>query len=106
MPEEIVGGIASLFSSIGGAAGSAVSAIGSALPAGTGAAVAGSAASAVAGAGISKLLAPKLPGVRPPTPIPDQSAIDEARQRSLVLQSQRAGRDSTILTQGNNDTLG
>lgn len=71
-----------------------------------GTAAAYGAGTAVAGALAAKLLAPKIPGQKSPTPLPDQSAIDQAKRRSLLLQRQRAGRDSTILSQGDSDTLG
>jgi len=74
--------------------------------AGIGAALAQGAAGAAVGAGLSALLAPKIPGVKGPTPMPDQSAIDSARKRSVVQQRQRAGRASTILSQGDGGTLG
>lgn len=71
-----------------------------------GAAAAQGTAGAVAGAALSKLLAPKIPGVKAPTPMPDQSAIDAASRRSVIQQRQRAGRQSTILSQGDGGTLG
>jgi len=89
-----------------GAATTAAAVAEGAAGAGLGAAVAQGAAGAAVGAGLSALLAPKIPGVKGPTPMPDQSAIDAARKRSVVQQRQRAGRASTILSQGDGGTLG
>ena len=75
------------------------------LSAGTQAAVGATAASA-AGAGISAALAPKAPGVKAPVTMPDQTAIDQARRRSLVQQMARRGRASTIFTDTSGDALG
>lgn len=100
---EAVGGAGAA----GGAATAAEGAIGTGVGLGSvGTAAVQGVAGAVAGAGLSKLLAPKLPGVKQPTPMPDQSAIEAAKRRSVVQQRQRAGRDSTILTQGDGGTLG
>ena len=95
MPEAIPAAIAA-FEGIFGAGSAAA----------TGTAVAQGATAAAVGAGASALLAPKIPGVKGPTPMPDQSAIDAARKRSVVQQRQRAGRASTILSQGDGGTLG
>lgn len=103
--EAIGAGIASIFSTIGGGAAAAgTAAAGSG--AGLGTALAAGATSAAVGAGLSKLLAPKMPGAKEPTPMPDTSAIEAAKRRSLVQQRQRAGRSSTILSQGDSGTLG
>lgn len=93
--EAIGAGLASIFSSIGAAAGTTA---GQAVIAGT--------ASSVVGAGLSAALAPDAPQPKGPTPMPDQSAIDQAKKRSLLLQRQRGGRESTILSQGDGGTLG
>lgn len=52
----------------------------------------------------SKPKAPKP--IAPPKPVPmvDEAAIAAARQKKAVAASQRGGRQSTILSQG--DTLG
>jgi len=91
MPEEI----AAIWAAIGTAAASEV-----------GTAVIAGGTSAAVGAGAAYALAPKVPGQKAATPLPNQSAIDEAKKRSVLLQRQRAGRESTILSQTAGDTLG
>lgn len=52
-----------------------------------------------AAAPAAQAAATHAPEVTPPTPIPDQKAIEAAtKQRSIMAQQQRRGRASTILT--------
>ncbi len=49
--------------------------------------------------------APKLPPIEPPTPMPDQTALDAARRR-LVAKESTGGYGSTLLSAGGRETLG
>lgn len=91
---------------MGATAGALFGILGSAIPEGAGAAVASSVAGAATGAVLSKALAPGMPKQKEPTAMPDQSAIDAAKKRSVLQQRQRSGRESTILTTGDGGTLG
>jgi pyrroline-5-carboxylate reductase len=53
---------------------------------------------AAATAGISKLLAPSRPDLPNPVAMPDAQAQEEARKRSIIEQTARRGRASTVLT--------
>lgn len=64
------------------------------------AAVAGGVAAAQAGKRSGTIAAPK------PMPTPDDSAVAAARRRSLAAQYGRRGRQSTILTGGEDEKLG
>ena len=64
-----------------------------------------------AGYAISEATKPKpaeLPTILPPAVMPtlDDESVKKARKRSLLLQQQRSGRVSTIMSQGDEDTLG
>lgn len=67
---------------------------------------------AAAGGVASTLLAPKGPKpitstYAPTMPDADDKKVQQAKKRSMIRQSQRSGRQSTILTgDSNNDTLG
>lgn len=61
---------------------------------------------AVGSAAVSSLLAPKMPALPKPTPMPDPQAQEAARKKSLLEQTARRGRASTILTDSASDKLG
>jgi hypothetical protein len=56
----------------------------------------GGAAGSVAGNALAK--PPPMPEIPKPITMPDQSMIDQARQKSIAETMQRRGRASTILT--------
>lgn len=46
----------------------------------------------------SKPKIPAPPPIIPPTPMPDMTAVDNAKKKSIVAQQARSGRQSTILS--------
>lgn len=101
--------IGSAISGSGAAAGTAAAAEGAAAAGtaaaggGIGSAIAQGAAGAAVGAGLSKLMQPKIPGIKGPTamPNPDELAIGAKQE---MLRKRQSGRQSTILSQP--ETLG
>lgn len=71
---------------------------------GIGGALATGAATAAGTAAVSSLLAPKRPDLPKPVAMPDAQAQEEARRRSIIEQTARRGRASTVLT--DSGTLG
>lgn len=88
---------------MGGVASAAVSFFSS----GAGASVLGGAASALTGGLLNKKSAP-APEVKSPTTMPDPLEQQKERERSIIEQMARRGRQSTILTEpsGGSQTLG
>lgn len=66
--------------------------------AGVGSTILSAAATGAAGAAVGSILAPKIPGAKAPSPMPDPQAQDAARRRAIAEQIGRRGRQSTILT--------
>ena len=63
---------------------------------------------AAATAAVTNAMAPKPPTLEKPAvmPTPDTAAVEEARRRAALAQSQRGGRMSTLLSPANTDKLG
>jgi hypothetical protein len=49
---------------------------------------------------------PKMPEVKPPTPMPDPENQNDAARRTMARETNRGGRRSTILSSGQRETLG
>ena len=49
---------------------------------------------------------PKMPEIKPPTPMPDESNISAAGKRRTAKEVAGAGAQSTILNTGTRETLG
>jgi len=49
---------------------------------------------------------PKPPAPAAPMPLPDDKAISDAKKKAMRKMQTTSGRDSTILSSGNSETLG
>lgn len=49
---------------------------------------------------------PKLPAIKPPTPLPDEDTTAEARRRAVAREVRTSGAASTNLSAGQRETLG
>lgn len=49
---------------------------------------------------------PKMPKIEPPTPLPDEKALTDARKRALAAEKRGSGAASTQLTTAGRETLG
>lgn len=48
---------------------------------------------------------PKMPAIKPPTPLPDEEQMTAARKRRVAKETKGAGVQSTVLS-GKSETLG
>lgn len=48
----------------------------------------------------------KMPKIEPPTPLPDEKALTDARKRALAAEKRGSGAASTQLTTAGRETLG
>lgn len=89
-------------------AGTAAAATGTAAAATSGiAATVAEGAALAAGASLAgKLLAPDVPEIGKPTPMPDPLDVQRAKERSIIQQMARRGRSASILTGTGGGTLG
>lgn len=49
---------------------------------------------------------PKLPEIKPPTPLPDEKELTAARRRRIAKERGSSGSLSTVLSGGGKETLG
>ena len=49
---------------------------------------------------------PKMPEIKPPTPLPDEKALTAARKRVVAQETRSSGAGTTVLTGAGRETLG
>ena len=49
---------------------------------------------------------PKMPKIEPPTPLPDEKALTDARKRAIAREKRSSGAASTQLIGAGRETLG